>query len=65
MAGPACLIPRESVRLYELCQQGNWDEAMDLQRKLWRINEMFAQFNLVACIKAGLQLKCYKVGDPI
>lgn len=65
MAGPACLIPRESVRLYELCQKGNWDEAMDLQRKLWRINEMFAQFNLAACIKAGLQLKGYKVGDPI
>jgi len=26
---------------------------MVLQRKLWRINEAFARFNLAACIKAG------------
>lgn len=65
MAGPACIVPRESVRLYELCQQGNWDEAMELQNRLWRINEVFAQFNLAACIKTGLQLKGYEVGDPI
>jgi 4-hydroxy-tetrahydrodipicolinate synthase len=30
MAGPACLIPRQSVRLYELCRAGRWDEAMAL-----------------------------------
>lgn len=65
MAGPACIIPRESVRLYDLCQQGKWDEAMELQIRLWRVNEVFAQFNLAACIKAGLQMKGYEVGDPI
>ena len=54
MAGPACLVPRQSVRLYELCRAGRWDEAMALQRELWRINEAFARFNLAACIKAGL-----------
>ena len=27
---------------------------MALQRRLWRINEAFARFNLAACIKAGL-----------
>src|SRR6516165_1619197 len=32
MAGPACLIPRESVKLYELCRAGHWIEAMALQR---------------------------------
>ena len=33
MAGPACVIPRQSVRLYELCRAGRWAEAMDLQRE--------------------------------
>jgi 4-hydroxy-tetrahydrodipicolinate synthase len=65
MAGPACLAPRESVRLYDLCRAGRWPEAMALQRDLWRINEAFARFNLAACIKAGLQLKGYAVGDPL
>ena len=53
MAGPACIVPRQSVRLYELCRAGQWVEAMKLQRDLWRINEAFARFNLAACIKAG------------
>ncbi len=65
MAGPACVIPRQSVRLYEHCRAGRWAEAMELQRKLWRINEIFARFNLAACIKAALQLQGYDVGDPV
>ena len=65
MAGPACIIPRQSVALYDLCRAGRWDEAMALQRRLWRINEAFARFNLAACIKAGLSIQGYDVGDPI
>ena len=65
MAGPACIVPRQSVRLYDLCRAGRWDEAMALQRKLWDINEAFARFNLAACIKAGLQLQGYDVGEPV
>jgi 4-hydroxy-tetrahydrodipicolinate synthase len=65
MAGPACVIPRQSVRLYELCRAGKWPEAMALQRALWRINEIFARFNLAACIKAALALQGYDVGDPV
>jgi 4-hydroxy-tetrahydrodipicolinate synthase len=38
---------------------------MELQRKLWRINEAFARFNLAACIKAGLMIQGYDVGDPV
>jgi 4-hydroxy-tetrahydrodipicolinate synthase len=64
-AGPACVIPRESVALYDLCRAGKWDEAMILQRPLWRINEIFARFNLAACIKAGLEEQGYAVGDPV
>jgi 4-hydroxy-tetrahydrodipicolinate synthase len=65
MAGPACIIPRQSVELYGLCQAARWDEAMALQRKLWRINEAFARYNLAACIKAGLAIQGYDVGDPV
>src|SRR6201986_3640371 len=65
MAGPACVVPRQSVRLYELCRAGRWDEAMALQRRLWTINDAFARFNLAACIKAGLAIQGYDVGDPI
>ena len=65
MAGPACIIPKQSVALYDLCRRQRWDEAMTLQRRLWRINEAFARFNLAACIKAGLSLQGYDVGDPV
>src|ERR1044071_799586 len=65
MAGPACVIPKQSVKLYDLCKAAKWPEAMALQRKLWRVNEAFARFNLAACIKAGLQSQGYAVGDPI
>jgi 4-hydroxy-tetrahydrodipicolinate synthase len=65
MAGPACIVPRQSVELYQLCRAQKWPEAMALQRKLWRINEAFARFNLAACIKAGLALQGYDVGDPV
>jgi 4-hydroxy-tetrahydrodipicolinate synthase len=65
MAGPACIVPKQSVTLYELCRARRFDEAMPLQRELWRINEAFARFNLAACIKAGLSLQGYDVGDPV
>ena len=38
---------------------------MKLQRALWRINEAFARYNLAACIKAGLSIQGYEVGDPV
>jgi 4-hydroxy-tetrahydrodipicolinate synthase len=65
MAGPACLVPRQSVDLYTQCAAGNWREAMALQRRLWAINEVFAKYNLAACIKAGLELQGYAVGKPL
>lgn len=65
MAGPACAIPRESVRLYDLCRAGRWDAAMTLQRALWRVNELFAAHSLAACIKGALQMQGFAVGDPV
>jgi len=65
MAGPACVLPRRSVQLYELCQAGRWEEAMALQRPLWRINELFAKYALAACIKGALELQGFEVGRPL
>ena len=65
MAGPACVAPRQSVELYELCRRGDWASAMELQRSLWNLNLAFAKFNLAACIKGGLQLQGYPVGAPL
>ncbi|HEY5633866.1 MAG TPA: dihydrodipicolinate synthase family protein [Burkholderiaceae bacterium] len=65
MAGPACVVPRASVQLYDLCVAGRWDEAMALQRRLWSVNRVFAKYNLAACIKGGLELQGYAVGDPL
>jgi 4-hydroxy-tetrahydrodipicolinate synthase len=65
MAGPACLMPRACVHLWELCQAGRWDDALALQRKLWRLNEVFQRYSLAACIKTGLQLQGFEVGDAI
>ena len=65
MAGPACLAPRQSVELYELCCRGSWDAAMNLQRRLWTLNQAFAKYNIAACIKGGLELQGYAVGAPL
>jgi len=65
MAGPACVAPRQSVELYELCRRGDWLTAMERQRPLWNLNQAFAKYNLAACIKGGLQLQGYPVGAPL
>lgn len=65
MAGPACVAPRQSVELYEICKRGDWKLAMERQRPLWALNQAFAKYNLAACIKGGLKLQGYAVGDPL
>ena len=65
MAGPACVLPRACVQLYELAQAGRWEEAWQLQRPLWKANELFQKYALAACIKTALQLQGFEVGPPI
>jgi 4-hydroxy-tetrahydrodipicolinate synthase len=38
---------------------------MERQRPLWNLNQAFAKYNLAACIKGGLKLQGYAVGDPL
>lgn len=65
MAGPACIVPKQSLALYEAARAGDWGRAMELQRPLWRVNEIFAKHSLAACIKAALDLQGFPVGDPL
>ena len=65
MAGPACVAPRQSVELYEICRRRDWALAMERQRPLWALNQAFAKYNLAACIKGGLELQGYAVGAPL
>jgi len=65
MAGPACVAPRQSVELYELCKRGDWVAAMARQRPLWALNQAFSKYNLAACIKGALELQGYAVGAPL
>lgn len=65
MAGPACVIPKQSVKLYELAKKKQWDEAITWQKSLWKINYIFQKYSLAPCIKACLELQGFPVGDPI
>jgi 4-hydroxy-tetrahydrodipicolinate synthase len=65
MAGPACVIPRQSVELYNLFKARRWEEALSFQKKLWGINWIFQKYSLAPCIKACLELQGFAVGDPV
>lgn len=65
MAGPACIIPEQSIKLYELAREKKWDAALEYQKKLWDINRSFQKFGLAPCIKAALEIQGFEVGDPI
>jgi len=65
MAGPACLIPEQSITLYEAAREKRWDEALALQKKLWPLNVAFQRYSLAACVKAGLEMQGFAVGPPL
>jgi len=65
MSGPACVIPKQSIELYETARQKRWDEAALLQIKQWPLNQAFQKFTLSACVKAGLEMQGFPVGPPL
>ncbi|NSX87911.1 dihydrodipicolinate synthase family protein [Agrobacterium tumefaciens] len=65
MAGPACIVPKQSIALYEAARAGDWTHAMDLQRPMWKVNEIFAKYSIAACIKTALDLQGFAVGAPM
>lgn len=65
MAGPACIVPKQSIALYEAARAGDWTRAMDLQRPMWKVNEIFAKYSIAACIKTALDLQGFAIGAPM
>lgn len=65
MAGPACVAPAASVRLYDLARAGDWPAAVALQKRLWKLNEIFARYSLASCIKAALNIQGFTMGEPL
>ncbi|WP_367036720.1 dihydrodipicolinate synthase family protein [Agrobacterium arsenijevicii] len=65
MAGPACIVPRQSIALYEAARAGNWMLAMEMQRPMWKVNEIFAKYSIAACIKTAIELQGFAVGAPV
>jgi 4-hydroxy-tetrahydrodipicolinate synthase len=65
MSGPACVIPVQSIELYEAAHQKRWEEAAELQKKQWPLNVAFQRFSLSACVKAGLEMQGFPVGPPL
>lgn len=65
MAGPACIVPKQSIALYEAANAGDWVRAMELQRPMWKVNEIFAKYSIAACIKTALDLQGFAVGAPV
>src|SRR4030081_2556038 len=65
VAGPAVILSRPRAQPYTLCKAGRWDEALTLQRKVWRINEASALYNRAAGNKPGRATQGSDVGDPI
>ncbi|GKX55939.1 dihydrodipicolinate synthase family protein [Leminorella grimontii] len=65
MAGPACVMPKQCVELYNLAQVDDWDRALEKQKSMWRINEAFTKYALAACIKGALNIQGFEVGSPI
>ena len=65
MSGPACLIPEQCVRLYDLAQEKMWEEAFELQKTLWSLNIAFQKYSLASCVKAGLEMQGFPVGAPL
>ena len=65
MSGPACLIPEQCIKLYELALEKNWKEALKIQKTLWALNVAFQDYSLASCVKAGLEMQGFSVGSPL
>ncbi len=65
MSGPACVIPEQSIALYEAARMARWEEAAALQKRQWPLHAAFQRYSLAACVKAGLEMQGFPVGSPL
>lgn len=65
MSGPASVFPAFSVRHYELCRAGRWEDAVALEREFESVLQMFLSAGPAASVKALLRADGIDVGHPL
>lgn len=58
-------MPRTFVGIYNAVRSGDIARAMELQRKANEIIEILLRFNVVAAVKAALELEGYDIGGTV
>lgn len=64
MSGPACVMPAETVAMYDLCRQGRWDVSLAVERQMQPMLEIFRKHGPGASVKAMLNADGFDAGPP-
>ena len=57
-------MPRTFVALYDAVKRGDMQTALSLQQKANKLIGIMLKYNVVACVKAALEMVGYDVGEP-
>jgi 4-hydroxy-2-oxoglutarate aldolase len=57
-------LPKDCCRLYDLYRKKKYDQALDLHRRLVRINQAVSSRYGVAGVKAAMEILGYQGGEP-
>jgi len=60
----ADVAPAECVRLFELCRQGEWEQARVLQARLLPVNQAVGGYLGIPGVKAAMAMRGYYGGPP-
>jgi len=61
--GTSNAIPRQAVKLYSLCMEAQWDQAMDLWREIYAVNDFVWNNPFNPSVKALGNLLGYDLGQ--
>ena len=62
MAGPACVVPTESLALHRACRQGDWARALAIEQALAALGAAFVRLGQAQTIKSLLAAEGYGTG---
>ncbi len=57
-------MPRTFVALYDAVKRADMQTALELQQKANRLIGIMLKYNVIACVKAALEMAGYEVGEP-
>lgn len=64
MSGPACVLAPALVRQYELCMQGEWHEALTIERSMQPVLDCFRRSG-PAVVRSLIRATGFDTGPPI